>query len=135
MTAATAASAQTVVTLGFASGAAVDVTYRLKGLQFEAGAVATPLQHNLGPHDVTEPGVPDVWHLWDDGGDSLPVSLPAGTYGRAWVDHLGAVTVDAVSAPANALLTTRQAGVILRAGAFNAAEEAAIRKYWAQLAA
>ncbi|MFE3836068.1 hypothetical protein [Pseudogemmobacter sonorensis] len=135
LTDATAASAQTVVTLGFTSGAVVDVTYRLKALQFEAGATASPLQHNLGPHDVTEPGVPDVWHLWDDGGDSLPVALPAGVYGRAWVDHLGVVTVDAVTAPANALLAARQAGAILRAGAFSAAEEAAIRKYWARVAA
>ncbi|MCB5411769.1 hypothetical protein [Pseudogemmobacter faecipullorum] len=99
-------------------------------LQLEIGGMATRGQLVTSANDVTEPGVPDVWHLFNDGGDSLPVTLPTGTYGRAFVDHLGAVTVDTVVNPVNALMTTRQADMILRQGAFSAAEIASITAYW-----
>lgn len=77
------------------------------------------------------------WHLVNDGGDSLPVKLPTGTYGRAWVSAAGVVTVDTVVDPVNALIpgeaNATQADVILRAGAFTVAEEAHIRAWWGGL--
>lgn len=106
------------------------------GEQLEAGSTVTPYQKVTTANDVTEAGVPDVWHLSNDGGDSLPVPLPAGLYGRAWVDAAGLVTVDTVTDPTNALIPTAvnstQADVILRQGAFTADEEASIRSYWAE---
>ena len=110
-------------------------TLYIWGAQMEADSVATPYQRVTTDFDVTEAGVPDVWHLYNDGGDSLPVTLPAGTYGRARVNTEGVVTVDTVVDPTGALSGTRQVDVILRQGAFSAAEEAQIRAYWARYAA
>ncbi|WP_112312496.1 hypothetical protein [Pseudogemmobacter bohemicus] len=77
------------------------------------------------------------WCLETDGGDSLSITLPAGTYGRAWVSAAGVVTVDTVTNPTNALIPTAvgatQADVILRQGAFTSTEEAQIRAYWGGL--
>lgn len=105
--------------------------------QLTIGLTASPYQRVTTQYDVTEAGVPDVWHLSNDGGDSLPVTLPAGTYGRAWVDVAGVVVVDSVTNPSNALVPSAvgstQADVILRQGAFTPAEEAAIRAYWGRL--
>ena len=103
--------------------------------QMEIGATATPYQRVTTSFDITEAGVPSVSHLYNDGGDSLPVTLPAGTYGRARVNTEGQVTVDTVVDPTDALSGTRQVDVILRQGAFSAAEEAQIRAYWARYAA
>src|SRR5690606_21876875 len=65
------------------SAAPIDLTVRICAMQFETGLSLTPLQRNYGPSDVTEAGLPDLWHLYNDGGDSLPLILPAGTYGIA----------------------------------------------------
>lgn len=96
-----------------------------------------PYQRVTTAYDITEAGVPDVWHLSNDGGDSLPVSLPAGTYGRACVDAAGVVVVDSVTNPSNALVPSAvgstQADVILRQGAFSPEEDAQIRAYWGGL--
>lgn len=112
-----------------------DRGFRATGYQLEAGNTLTPYQRVTTQYDITEDDVPDVWHLYDDGGDSLPVTLPAGTYGRAWVDADGLVTVDTVVDPADALVSNQQADIILRQGAFTAEEEANIRTYWARYAA
>ncbi|WP_198672050.1 hypothetical protein [Pseudogemmobacter bohemicus] len=81
--------------------------------------------------------MPNIWHLSNDGGDSLSVTPPAGTYGRAWVSAAGVVTVDTVTNPTNALIPSAvgatQADVILRQGAFSPTEEAGIRAYWGGL--
>lgn len=47
----------------------IDVTYRIKGLQFEIGSTPTALQYNLSQYDITEPGYADVWYLSMDGVD------------------------------------------------------------------
>ncbi|WP_112312324.1 hypothetical protein [Pseudogemmobacter bohemicus] len=78
------------------------------------------------------------WCLEADGiDDSLSVTLPSGTYGRAWVSAAGVVTVDTVTDPVNALIPSAvgalQADVILRQGAFSPTEEAQIRAYWGGL--
>lgn len=120
---------------GPAGGAATCVIH---GAQLEVGPSATPYQRVTTANDTTEAGVPDVWHLWNDGGDSLNAApLPAGTYGLAYVDTLGGVTVSTETsdgtAPIDVLRTERQADVILRQGAFTAEEEAEIRAYWGGL--
>ncbi|GAB1361988.1 hypothetical protein MASR1M32_12240 [Rhodobacter sp.] len=70
------------------------------------------------------------YHLNNDGGDSLPVTLPAGTYGRATVDAAGAVVIDTVVNPTNVLAVQNLRDIVLRLGAFTPAEEAAIRAHW-----
>ena len=57
-----------------AIGESFDLTYRIKGLQFEQGLVATAFQHNFGAYDVTEAGVQDLWYLWADGIDDYLVT-------------------------------------------------------------
>lgn len=115
------------------AGATVDITIRISGLQLEAGSVATPPQKVVTANDITEAGVPDVWHLFFDGvDDALGVTLPAGTYGRARVSELGVVTVDSVTDPTSLTFgaATRVADFMLRQGAFSAAEIAALTAYW-----
>lgn len=117
-----------------AVGSVVDVTYRIKGWQVEKGASVTPLQLNMSDLDVTEAGVTPVWFLWNDGGDSMPVTLPAGDFGLAWVDALGAVTVTTVTSdgttPINLLRTTRMADVLIRQGALSTVEVNEMTTYW-----
>ena len=116
----------------FITGESADVM--IWGGQLEFGSVVTPYQRvTTGYEDFG--GVPSVWHLYNDGGDSLPITLPAGTYGRARVNTDGQVTVDTVVDPTDALSGTRQVDVILRQGAFTPEEEAKIRAYWARYAA
>lgn len=115
-----------------ATGAAA--TFVIHGAQLEIGPVATPYQRVTTGYEDFD-GIPSVWHLYNDGGDSLPITLPAGTYGRARVNTDGVVTVDTVVDPTDALSGTRQVDAILRQGAFSAAEEAQIRAYWARYAA
>lgn len=105
------------------------------GAQLEVGSVATPYQKVTTANDITEAGVPDVWHLSNDGGDSLSAILPEGTYGRAWVDADGLVTVDTAVDPVDAIVGDQQVDIILRQGAFTSEEEAKIRTYWARYAA
>lgn len=91
----------------------------------------------VSPNDITEAGVPDLWHLYNDGGDSLNVTLPAGTYGLASIDINRAITITTITSdgttPINTLRHERQLDVILRAGAFSAGEETAIRDYWGRV--
>lgn len=122
------------VTLTVAVGTVLNVTYRIKGLQWEIGSAQTPLQFNYGPNDITEPGVADLWHLYNDGGDSLNVILPAGTYGSAHLAidrsyNVGSVVSDGVT-PLTTLTTERQIDAIYRLGEFSAGEREALIKYW-----
>lgn len=103
--------------------------------QAEVGSTPTAWQRVVSAYDITESGVDDVYHLVSDGvDDSLPVTLPAGTYGRAWVDNLGAVTIDSLTLSAatdcDLLLGTSVADAIYRQGAFTSAEQAALQSYW-----
>lgn len=113
--------------LGFLSDSAYDIT----AVQIEVGTTPTVYQRVTTANHVTEADVTDVWHVHDDD-DSLPVALPAGTYGLAYIDAAGAITVTTITDPADTLHAGRQVDVILRQGAFSAAEEALIRKYWSR---
>lgn len=112
----------------------VDVTIRIKGYQLEIGTVATPLQFNYGPNNITEPGVPDRWHLFNDGGDSLVSVLPAGTYGTAHLIADGSYTFGTLVSDGVTPITTipndRQVDAIYRLGAFTPEEQANILAYW-----
>jgi hypothetical protein len=73
------------------------------------------------------------WHLHDDGNDALNVTLPAGTYSRAWVDNLGAITVErgiAISGAENILRATRLSDVLYVQGSLSAGNEASLRAHW-----
>lgn len=107
--------------------------------QLEVGSTATPYQRVTTDFDVTEAGVPDVWHLYDDGGDSLPATFPAGNLHLAYVNELGEVsyTTDTSDGTTGVdlLLAERMADVIVLDRAFTSDEEAKIESYWARYAA
>lgn len=90
-------------------------------------------------NDVTEAGVPDVWHLWDDGGDSLPAVFPAGNLHIAYVNEIGAVSYSTATSDGatgvDLLLAERMADVIVLDRAFTHDEESKIEAYWARYAA
>lgn len=119
---------------GKAAGVALDMVIEVAGVQLEKGGSATPLQFNYSANDITETGIPDLWHLYNDGGDSLNVTLPAGTYGLAsiGIDRQIIVTtfVSDGTTPVNILRHERQLNVSYRLGAYSAAEELAIRDHW-----
>ena len=71
---ATVANAKAGVTLTFVNGATIDVTFRIKGLQFEAGPVRTAFQTNVSAFDVTEAGVQTLHYLAFDGVDDFMVT-------------------------------------------------------------
>jgi len=56
------------------TGATVDATYRIKGLQLELGSTATTYQANASAYDVTEAGIPDIYYLAFDGVDDFLVT-------------------------------------------------------------
>lgn len=107
------------------------------GWQIEPGAEVTPYQKVTTDYDVSEAGVESLWHLYDDGGDSLPVVLPVGNYGVAYVDHLGQVTFGTVTSDGvtaiDTLLVERQLDVIFREGDFSDDEKALIETYWQRI--
>lgn len=57
------------VALTFNNGAAIDVTYRIKALQFELGASRTNYQFNYSAFNVTEPGFASIRGIQFDGVD------------------------------------------------------------------
>lgn len=124
------------IVLTIAIGDVVDVTYRVKGLQWELGPNRTAFQFNRGPSDIMEPNVPDLWHLYNDGGDSLNVVLPAGEYGCAFIDTDRNVTIENVTSdgttPINTVRVTRQLDYSIRAGAYTEIEARAIREKWSR---
>ncbi|WP_151718681.1 LamG domain-containing protein [Gemmobacter serpentinus] len=90
-------------------GDVVDVTYRVKALQFEPGTIMTALQHNRGPHDVTEIGQPDLWYLGMDGIDDC-LSTPAINWGTDEVTVIVAASLAAGAANAILLETSASSG-------------------------
>lgn len=102
--------------------------------QVEAGEVATPFQKSASANDVSEYGVPDVWHLWNDGGDSLPAVLPAGAYEIAWVNHLGVIGYASVTSDGTSgtelLRAERMADVAVKRGRFTSYEKAQLETQW-----
>jgi hypothetical protein len=69
--------------------------------------------------------------------DTLPVTnLPAGTYTRAWVNHLGVVTIEAgvaITTTAEILLAPQVADVLYVNRALTPAEAAGLTAYWEAL--
>jgi hypothetical protein len=54
-----------------------------------------------------------IWNLTNDGGDTLPDTLPTGTYTRVWVNTAGTVTTDTgLSGGAVDLITTGMNNVV-----------------------
>lgn len=90
-------------------------------------------QHVVSATEIHQPGVPDRWHLLDDG-DSLPVVLPAGSYEIAFVSHTGIVSYATVTSDSVAgtdiLRTERMADVLVKPGTLTSAEKSALEDYW-----
>lgn len=79
-----------------------------------------------------------LYYLYSDGGDSLNVTLPTGTYTRAWVTHDGDVTIEAgvsISAPENVLRAATIADVLYIDRALTGDEAAKLSAHWEGLAA
>lgn len=128
-------SGRVIVTV--AAGDVINATYRIKGLMWEMGGIRTPFQFNYGPNDITEAGVPDLWHLYNDGGDSLNAVYPAGTYGVGYlsadlVPTFTTVVSDGVTG-ISSLFTERQADVVIRPGEFTQAEKDKIIESWGRI--
>jgi ribosomal protein S9 len=74
-----------------------------------------------------------VWNLTNDGNDSLPATLPAGTYTVAWVNASGAVTITpdvSVTTTLDTLRGQNQADVLAIRRALTAQEQAQLTAYW-----
>lgn len=112
----------------------IDFTARISGMQLEAGLQPSPSQYNYGPNEVYEIGVPDLWHLHNDGGDNLALTLPAGVYGVASLSAakeplFELLTLEGAGA-INLLRRERQLDVVIKAGSFTTLETSALRNYW-----
>lgn len=132
-----------VVSMGIAlghrssSGIPVDARMRASGIMIERGAAQTPLQFNYGPNDITEPGVKDLWHLYNDGGDSLDITIPPGVWGVANLAIDRSYRIESISFNEGGMITTllgeRQIDCIYRRGAWSPAEILAIQQYWERM--
>jgi hypothetical protein len=142
-----------------ATSGAIDITLRLRGLQYEVGTAPTAYQRRAGIFDVTEAGVPDVGILgFDHVDDALPSPpLAGGLTGQAFVAGDGgcyvtdlniapggAFTLGGASlhnwtgAPNGALQavsnnTGRILDAVIRAGTFTQAEIAALERFYVAL--
>lgn len=99
-----------------------------------SGSVQQPYQRVGVAADVTQAGVPDLWHIYNDGGDSLSLVLPAGEYGSAHIAPDRSYNFGTVISDGSTSLTTltndRQIDCIYRIGAFTTQEQADILEYW-----
>lgn len=78
-------------TVAFAGGTVVNnYTIDVFATQIEFGSTPTPYQNALSLNDVVE-GDDFVWHLYNDGGDSLMITPPAGVYDIYWVNSVGVI--------------------------------------------
>lgn len=123
------------VTLAIATGDIIDVSYRIKGFQWEFGEVQTPLQLNYGPNNITEPGVEDEWFLYNDGNDSLNTQpLQAGDFSVTSVDIYGNMDnkpiVNSSGGSINSLVKERQRDVIVRSPPLTPSELEQVQAYW-----
>lgn len=62
---------RTEIILQMVNGAAIDVTYRIKGIQLELGAARTAFQFSYSSTNVTESGFADCYFLSFDGVDDF----------------------------------------------------------------
>lgn len=117
-------------------GQPVDAVLRVKALQssFEPDA---PFQIIRSPNDITEPGVKDLWHLYNDGGDSLDITIPPGVWGVANLAIDRSYRIESISFNEGGTITTllgeRQIDCIYRRGAWSPAEILAIQQYWERM--
>lgn len=78
-----------------------------------------------------------VWHLYNDGGDSLPTVLPAGTCGYGYVETDGNVTIGTItsdgSTPINVASPSRVVDFVYRSSAFSPSEAQSLREKWEKL--
>ncbi len=65
---------RTFFVLDFTSGVAIDVTYRIKGLQLERGSSRTAYQFNYNRFNVTQPPFAQSHYLFFDGVDDFLVT-------------------------------------------------------------
>ena len=108
-------------------------TFDIAEVQSEPGNEPTGYERVGSAHDVVEPGAREVWHLSDDGGASLSVVFPAATYTRAFVDALGAVTIESdvsIGGMQDVLRADRLADVLYVARTLTAAEVTRLIHYW-----
>lgn len=70
-TIATGNQARVIFDLGFSSGAVIDVTYRIKALQFERAAARTDYQFNYSNVNIAQPPFAQVGALLFDGVDDF----------------------------------------------------------------
>jgi len=109
---------------------------RVKDLQLEVAAGPSAYQATTSDLDITEAGVPDVWHLYNDGGDSLPAVLPAGAYEIAWVNHLGVIGYASATSDGTTgielLRAERMADVAVKRGRFTTYERARLSEQWSK---
>lgn len=110
-------------------------------VQMARGQNAGPYQRVINANNITEAGSPDLWHLANDGGDSLPLTqaLPEGAYGIASVSATGEILIETATSdgttPFNTLRTARQVNVRIRQGEFTPEEIEQIETAWARYAA
>lgn len=84
-------------------------------------------------YDVTEAGKPDRWSAVNVSSDTLNLTLPAGTYTRAWVTPAGDVTIQTgqvLSGTENVLLARETADVFYINRDLTAGEQAQLTAYW-----
>lgn len=100
----------------------------------------TPYQKVTTENDVTEEGVPSLWHLSNPGGKSMKASavMPAGEYGYAWIDPYGNPTFTTLMSdginPVTALGDTERYGPpVIRQGDFTPEEKDLMAGYWEQI--
>jgi|GEM_PF-2311439 len=123
-----------VVQLWRGGAPASNTSVRFGLLQLEVGGMATPAQLVVSGSDVTGEGKADIWHLYNDGGDSLPAVLPAGAWEIAWVTPLGTIGYASVTSDGTTgtelLRAERMADVALKRGRFTSYEKAQLETQW-----
>jgi len=94
---------------------------------------ATAYQKVTTAYDVTEAGQPDRWSAVNVSSDSLNLTLPAGTYTRAWVTSAGGVTIQtgqALSGTEDVLRATETADVLYINRNLSGEEQGRLTEYW-----
>lgn len=109
-------------------------SFAVSGLQVVAGSEPLPYQRTTTAYDVVEAGVPEMWCLQNDGGDSLNVVLPAGDYDVLCLAVDGSMSRDSIESDGetavNVLLVNGLADLIIRAGEFSSEDVESVEAYW-----
>lgn len=100
--------------------------------QLDVGSSATAYQKVVTARDVTQSGLADVFYAFDDGGDSINWTAPAGTYTIAYVVPDGTVTIltgQALSGAADALIPSQLVEYVAVNRALTGPETSALTSY------